>query len=191
MKITPIINLFLLLSITGFCLVFGVVGFIAEDLKEQISDAKILPEEQVRYHGQIYRNEEMASALLEFNSLKETFGCWIVDWPELGKLFITSLIFGALGGVTKTALLLIKKELLLSDINLLLYPFFGMLIGLLVLGLSYLVPIVLTSGFTEIRRTSLIFFCLFAGLFSEEFITGVKNQLGRFIQKRKSGEGYK
>lgn len=185
MKITPIINLFLLLSITGFCLVFGVVGFIAEDLKEQISDARVLPEDKVRYHGQIYRNEEMASALLEFKTLKETFGTWVVDWPELGKLFITSLIFGALGGVTKTVLLMIKKDLLLSDINLLLYPFFGMLIGLLVLGLSYLVPIMLTRGFTEIRRTSLIFFCLFSGLFSEEFITGVKNQFVKVISFKK------
>lgn len=185
MKITPIINLFLLLSITGFCLVFGVVGFIAEDLKEQIEHARTLKEDKVIYHGQTYRNEEMASALLEFKTLKETFGNWVVDWPELGKLFITSLIFGALGGVTKTALLIIKKELLLSDINLLLYPFFGMLIGLLVLGLSYLVPIMLTSGFTEIRRTSLIFFCLFAGLFSEEFITGVKNQFVKVISSKK------
>jgi len=185
MIIKQIINTLLLLAITAFCLVYGIVGFIAEDLKEQIKKAEGLPVQVVKIDGHTYSNLEKANALLEFKSLKETFGSWIADWPELGKLFITSLIFGALGGVIKTVLQLIRKELLFSDSNVLLFPFLGMLIGLLVLGISYVLPTLLTSSFTEIRKTSLIFFCLFSGLFSEEFISSIKNNFVKLLTTKK------
>lgn len=180
------INITALLAITAFGLYVGVIGFIREDLKERVNAAELLPKEQVKTdEGNTYRNLEMANAMEEFNELARKYGDWITDMPELAMLFITAIAFGLLGGVTKSVYQLTKKEIDFDDFNVLLNPFFGLLMGLLTLGLSYLIPTIFASGENEIRRTTLICFALFAGLFSDQFIQNIEKRFSNILDKKK------
>ncbi|MEP2773084.1 MAG: hypothetical protein ABJH05_13115 [Fulvivirga sp.] len=178
-------NITALLITSAFGLYVGVVGFIREDLKERVIAAELLPVEKVTIDGNTYRNQEMAEAMIEFNDLACTYGKWITDLPELAMLFITAIAFGLLGGVTKSVYQLSKNEIDFGDFHVLLNPFFGLLMGLLTLGLSYLIPTIFASGESEIRRTTLICFALFAGLFSDQFIQNIEKRFSKIIDTKK------
>jgi hypothetical protein len=178
MRIAGTINTILLIAITVVCFYFGVMGFVSEVLQEMLQSKST---QSVIVDGRTFSSDKKAQAIEEAVILKK-YGEWVFDLPELVKLFLTALSFGALGGVTKSTYKLNRKFIKYSDPNVLLNPFFGLLMGLLTLGLSYLIPTVLVSGDTEIRKTSLICFALFAGLFSEHFIKYVERKFVTLIE---------
>ncbi|MEM1407557.1 MAG: hypothetical protein AAGG59_12330 [Bacteroidota bacterium] len=188
MYLKSILNIIVLLIITGLGLYIGTIGFIREDLKERIVKADQLPVDSVCIEGTKYINLEKAEAILEFAELRSKYGDWVTDFPELAMLFITAIIFGGLGGVTRSVHMLAKKQLQSYDFNLLINPFLGVFMGLLTLGLSYLIPTIFSSDSTEIRRTTLICFALFAGLFSDQFIQSIEKRFLNLINKTNENE---
>jgi len=159
------------------------VGFIREELKEKMAAADAMPEQKVIIKGRTYRNIKKAEVIDESKEIAKSYGKWVAEMPDLAMLFVTSIAFGALGGVTKSVYELSKKQLKYNDPNVLLNPFFGILMGLLTLGLSHLLPIMFSSGETEIRKTTLIFFALFAGLFSDQFISAAEKRFTNLINR--------
>lgn len=106
----------------------------------------------------------------------ETFCGWIFKLPDPSATFITALCFGYLGGVLGV-FKRTQMENLPLDLNSTWRPMFSMLSGILVLGLTYILPTVLSSGQAEPRPMTLMFLCLFAGVYNTEFYAWVQSKI--------------
>ena len=97
-----------------------------------------------------------------------SFSPWIESLPEPLSFVLASLSFGCLGGVLAAfRKILVQRGAI--DLSLLGLAFLSSFNGLLVLGISYVVPAALTANKVEIRPLTLLFLSLFAGLFSDYF----------------------
>lgn len=66
-------------------------------------------------------------------------------------------------------------------------PLFGALLGVLGLGVSYVLPSALVTGETELSPTSLLFFGLFSGVFAEELYLAIKRRFGARVSEEGGG----
>ena len=111
---------------------------------------------------------------------------WIIYLPDFVATIITACFFGMLGGV----ILVIKKIAIYNEaiesINFVSLPILGFFTGLVVLGINYIIPTILVSGDTKIRPITLLFLCLFAGMFSNDFYSFLAKAIHKKVFKNEN-----
>lgn len=177
----------------GFGLYFGLAGVLYTDLAEEkaavITESLNAQGEKVFvYDGINFSSMEKARVYRDEMAATGMFS-WFRSLPSKLILFLTSMALGGLGGVIG-----VVKQVALANKNILeLKPFWspmlGALIGLLVLGISYLLPVLLTTtNEVEIRSTTLIFVSLFAGLYARQFLNFLESRFSNYLNKLNENE---
>lgn len=95
-----------------------------------------------------------------------------VDVPDFLSMIITGCSFGMLGTIISILYSLAFGGAKLDELKIFSQPLLGMMIGLMVMAISYLIPSLLktdTATDNNINPLSLMFFCLFAGIYSKDF----------------------
>ncbi|RFZ85348.1 hypothetical protein DYU05_07050 [Mucilaginibacter terrenus] len=114
----------------------------------------------------------------------EEYFTWTVILPRFAALSITAMSFGLLGAVVflLKSLALNKEDI--TKIKYLSLPTLGILTGMVVLGLSYILPTIIVEGATEIRPITLMFFCLFCGICSENFYKKIDDLFEKLFKSK-------
>lgn len=107
---------------------------------------------------------------------------WGSDLPKPVNLFLTAVSFGYLGGMMRVLYDLSFRN---SEIdNKTLYRLgLSSFSGLLILGLSYTLPSALTASDVSLKPITLLFLCLFAGLFSEQLLLWLQGQFEKMFPR--------
>jgi hypothetical protein len=150
-------------------LYFGVGGSLSSENYNEISkthDFKSL--DSVKIDKVVYKN---AAELLLARENKKSVVIfpWIVYLPIYVCTILTACCYSLLGAL----ICILKKVAILgiplSETNYISIPVLGFFTGLVILGLNYVIPTVLVSGDTQIRPITLLFLCLFGGIYVSEF----------------------
>ena len=111
----------------------------------------------------------------------------------------TAISFGVIGTITQQIKYIIVKRsefvknqtknqsYILEDVSVLFRPVFGGLVGFMAYGITLLIPTIIqnVSESTFIRPTTLLFFCFFSGMMSDEIYDWVANLIIKLFE----GEG--
>ena len=164
-----IINVIIIAIWTLSGLYYGVGGYMSIVLLDQKEKAELGQDVGLKIDDTIYRNMDQYKWFHNKKQLETVFP-WLIKVPQSLAIIIAALSFGILGGVTR----LIKQiafddGVTLENIRAVSIPTLGMLSGIIMLGVTFIIPTVLTSGEQELRPTTLIFLTLFAGLFAKRF----------------------
>jgi hypothetical protein len=118
-----------------------------------------------------------------FNENKgiETYFKWTVLLPRFTALIITAMSFGLLGAVVALVRQLSINGKNILEVKYLSLPILGILTGLVVLGLSYLLPTLITKGANEIRPITLMFLCLFCGICTDNFYKKIESSFDKLF----------
>ena len=176
---------FFILIWFAFGFYVGISGIIYEEnkklnrLKEQV-----ISNEKVEYHGIVFNSKERLDTYIEEIKIINYFS-WITKVPELIILVFSSCAFGAFGGLIRIIRQISFEGLKLHETHFIAIPFLGMLLGIAVLGISYLLPtILIAEGDIQIRQTSLMFFSLFTGLFSKRFLNWLEDLFKKYLKEK-------
>ena len=109
---------------------------------------------------------------------------WMVDMPDPIALMITALAFGTVGGVTRVAFDAISNTTPLNGRS---FAILGLssLMGLLVLGVSFVIPAALTVSEATVRPVALLFFCLLGGIFYDHIFIWLKERIEKLFERSK------
>ena len=155
---------------------------ILKDAKPAIDDTIQVKVDSIIYPNRLETEKaDLAEQLENFYALFP----WLERLPDLISLLITSCAFCLLGSLIMLFLQVLRKTTKLEDENLLLIAITGFLTGFVVLGLSYLIPLVVVRDEKMIRPISLMFFSLFAGLYSNRFYEKVSGYVETMFGKEK------
>ncbi len=110
---------------------------------------------------------------------------WITFIPSFVGTIITACFFGMLGAVISLLKDVALRNEKVEDVSYISIPLLGFLTGIVVLGLNYIIPIVLVAGENDIRPITLLFFSLFAGLFSPQFYNYLSNSTSKIFKDEK------
>jgi hypothetical protein len=89
---------------------------------------------------------------------------------------ITAISFGILGGIANVLHKAIKGFPQTNQ-RLVFKPLFGAFIGLMVLGITYVLPAILTVNEDSVRPIALAFLCLYAGAFSNHVYVWLEEKI--------------
>jgi hypothetical protein len=150
-------------------LYFGSGGFIILENEQQYEKA-ITSQEKIVALGKakFYNKEVMVCA--EQQDLISIIYPYYNILPDALNFIITAICFGIIGSVGKVINDSIKNEITLyRKTNLLLIPCQGGIIGLIILGISYTIPVILTGENVTLKPITVVFLSLFGGIFYENF----------------------
>jgi hypothetical protein len=181
MKILPVIVL-LFWGISG--LYFGVAGLTRAKLDETLlqldQDREVLVKDTINMElsGVALENRYQLKYFMEISSTEKVFP-WVMSISSFMSLILTSFAFGLLG-----AIIHLLKEIALEekDVNatrVYSIPLLGMFSGLIILGISFILPTVLVKGAGEIRPLTLMFLSLFGGL----YVSNLHDKLSGYFGK--------
>lgn len=175
-----------LLTIVSFY--FGLGGCLPSENKAEVSKVADFNSTKSVKHGVIEYTNEAQYLLFQENSKSAIIFPWIDALPSFVADIITACSFGILGGIISIVkrVALLKENLL--DLSVFSIPILGFFTGLVVLGLNYIIPTILVSGNTQIRPITLLFLCLFAGMYSEQFYAFLTKAISDKIFNNKKNE---
>jgi hypothetical protein len=139
-------------------------------LKKTLADTDTT---QVVYKGINFKNKNELIVTLEQEQMSIIFP-WLDSVPSFLAYLITACAFGMLGGVINLILQIFREGKNVEEVNYFSLPILSCLSGIVVLGLSFVLPTVLFKEGAEIKPTGLMFLCLFTGLFAKQFYSGVE-----------------
>ncbi len=172
----------------AFGLYFGLAGILYADLVEEKAAAiteqtSASGQHLFTYKGAAFSTREKAAIAQQEDQASSIFS-WFAYLPEKLILFITSLALGGLGGVIGIVKRMALGKASILEVKPFWIPMLGALIGILVLGVSYLLPVILTTSTeVEIRATTLIFVSMFAGLYSRQFLSFLESRFSSYLNK--------
>ena len=151
----------------------GAGTFIGADLNVKLTSSQITTGQsssQYKYKGVTFKTKEDAIEVIKRESVGVYFP-WIFILPLNLSIFILAFCSGSFGGVIK-----IFKEIALNNkeiakIPVLYLMFFAGFIGLMVLGVSFLLPTALTASKSTPWPIAIMFLSIFGGLFCENTTT--------------------
>jgi hypothetical protein len=167
--------------ITGIALYSAAAGWVNAEVSAALKANRASEvSKPVIFENRQFRNEHALKIHLLASAERKWFP-WMVDLPEPVALLVTALSFGLLGGVVRTLFDSIKNNVPLSKSS------FGILLlsalmGLLMLGASYVIPAALTISETNVRLVALLFLCLIGGLFYDHMFSWLKKQFEKFLK---------
>jgi len=167
-------------------LYFGSGGFIYLQNEQNYEAACLLPKKDVTFNSIPYRNKEIMVCSQEQELILSVYP-YVHTIPAALRYIITALSFGLIGAIGRLINNTITNGSSLKNTpNTLLVPLQGAIIGLIVLGISYTIPIFLNNGSTSLKPITVVFLSLFGGIFYLEFYpwftTTLKN---KFIDVKK------
>jgi len=175
------------ISMLGFWIIlglyFGIGGIVTiqlNDIKDDkhklgISDSSTVTNatdtNSVIYNDISFKNK---AALKEYlNSLPaENFDkvySFFDNIPDFMAQIITAFAFGLLGSIIRIILSVAYDKKRIQDVSHISQPLLGMLTGLVVMGVSYVIPTLLSKNSINVDPISLMFFSLFVGIYNKEF----------------------
>jgi len=161
--------MFLLVSWLLLALYIGAGGWVAADVDRTIQEMHTNPDDttSVKFDDITYANRtELRRALLL--KQRDAWFPWLSSIPTFLGLLLTAIAFGSVGGVIHVVKGITFPDNTAQSPSIFLHGLFGGIIGLLLLGLSYVLPTALTTTSSDPHPTSLFFLCLFGGMFSEK-----------------------
>lgn len=176
---------------------FGTAGLIYEEQAKEInsivdfthmksnasSNGNTLTQKFV-YDGMTFESKEKAQAYIAADKLYHTFA-WLDKIPKFLTLILTSCALGAFGGLISIIRIITIEKIPVEETQYISIPFLGLLLGMVVLGISFVVPNLLTANKDiELSHTSLVFFSLFVGIFSKDFMLWLDKRFRRFIEEK-------
>lgn len=172
---------FVLLVVIGMSLYLGVGGMERVELIRQAKEAAKKPASDgtFSYGGETFSSKEALAVARNEERVERLFP-WIGLLTSLASLALTAGAFGVLGGAARVVkeLVIDSKPLDLKEV--VLNPLFGFLVGIMLLGISYVLPAALTDQEdVQLTPTTLLFLCFFGGLFSRRVFTWVESLIER------------
>lgn len=170
---------FFILAWLVISLYFGISGYLAVDLIHQSEKAEREKSKPFTVGVLEYSNEYIFS-----------YEMVIKIFPYLNKLtgslalVMTAMAFGALGGVTRLLKQIAFEKLSTENVNFISIPLIGMLSGIFILGVAYVIPTILVAGDQRIRPETLLFLSLFSGLFSSRFYGWLSNNFNSIFKSK-------
>ncbi|QDU50247.1 hypothetical protein [Gimesia panareensis] len=172
---------FSLIFIVLGSLYVGVGGMERVELIRLSKEAAQKPQKETHHGDEVFYNPESLNVFRMEEKVEQLFP-WIKILPSFAALALTAVSFGMLGGATR-----VLKELVIDSISLefksvYMYSAFGFLIGIMILGVSYILPAALTQQ-TDIQLdpSTLLFLCYFGGLFSLRFFKWIEGLFERIF----------
>ena len=158
--------------ITG--LYMGIGGFTSLKLRETLKElkdnkSKILLNDTLKYETSGLTLNAYEYKVFNEKQDADRYFSWAENLPTYPALLFTAMSFGLLG-----ALIDLFKQIVIGDISVeklkyISLPLLGILTGIVILGLSYILPTLLVKEANEIRPITLMFLCLFASIYFEKF----------------------
>jgi len=155
-------------------LYFGVGGLtrakLDDTLQELEKDKENLQKDtiNVTYDDLTFSNKYELKYFLEAESIEKVFP-WSIKISSFVGLLLTAFSFGLLGGAISLVKDVAFEGTSLAELKIWSVPLLGLLTGFVVFGLSYLLPTVLIKNGNEVRPVTLMFLCLFGGMYSKNF----------------------
>jgi len=167
MKWAIVVFIIILSFISSYIALYGWVGI---DLNAAIEKSRATPtKEPVIYKGINYESEDVVKIIMRYEIAEYIFP-FIYKIPNPICLFFAAIAFGYLGGLIKVLYDIIRINKGISCKTLCSLAM-SSLSGLLILGISYVIPSALTASDITLRPLTLLFLCLFSGLFSEQTVS--------------------
>ena len=166
-------------------LYIGTSGIMYSELEEKEAQIhKTQPTGKV-YHwdGQKFTSMEAIKHSMEYKRLCRLYW-WIDNITDKVALILSSCALGALGGVIRIVRqVAFEQGVTVDNTKFISVPSLGALLGMVVLGLSYIVPSILTTDSNfELRDSTLMFLCLFVGIFSKRFMEYLDDQFNKRLK---------
>ncbi len=136
---------------------------------------------QVIYNKVSYKNKNELISQLEHDEM-DTIYPWVDSIPSFVAYLITACAFGLLGSITHIIYQIVLKDIELAALKYWSSPVLGTLTGMLVLGISFVLPNTLFSTDAEIKPSTLMFICLFCGLYSVQFYKRMENSFTKIFK---------
>lgn len=167
-------------------LYLGSGGFIYLQNEQNYEAACKMPKKEVKLGSIQFYNEGAMTCLQEQDLILSVYP-YVHSIPAALRYIITALSFGIIGAIGRLISIAILSESRLQEIpNLLLIPLQGAIIGLIVLGISYTIPIFLNNESTSLKPITVVFLSLFGGVSYLEFYPSFTVALQRKFEKEKS-----
>jgi hypothetical protein len=185
METIKTVSIFIFLCLAIY---FGVGGLIIleNDLKyEKVKQNFKDPRDTTEYsNGKItFKTEEALNAYQQQHLAYQLFP-YLKNIPSFLSFFITSISFGVIGAFSKVINDIIKlKQTLAGVSNLFLVLTQGGLIGIIVLGISYLIPKILISEAIILNPITIVLLSLLGGVFYLDFFSWLESLIKKNIYK--------
>ncbi len=167
-------------------LYFGVGGIARANLDETLQmlekEKETLKKDTINitYHDLTFTNKYELKYFLEAESLEKTFP-WAIRISSFVGLILTAFSFGLLGSLIFLIKEVTFEKKTIQEVRIWSMPILGMLTGLVVFGLSYLLPTVLIKSDNELRPITLMFLCLFGGMYSQKFYEKISEYFNKIF----------
>ena len=143
--------------------------------------AESLDTVKVIYDDISYKNKARLIAELETEQTTVIYP-WLEQCPSFLAYMITACSFGLLGALISLFIELAFNNKELNELKYLSIPLLGILTGIVVLGISFIIPSLIITGDKDIKPEALVFLCLFCGIFSKKFYRRISNILDKTIE---------
>jgi hypothetical protein len=158
-------------------LYFGTGGLIILENEQKYEKAIALQQKVAKFNKAKYFslnktkfNDKEVMKCAEQQNLISTIYPYYDVLPDALNFIITAICFGIIGSIGKVINDTIQNQAILyKKTNLLLIPCQGGIIGLIILGISYTIPIILTTENVTLKPITVVFLSLFGGIFYEKF----------------------
>lgn len=181
--VDPLYYLFVLLFLFA-SLYYGISGYLSVDLKNLKEKAEASKVDSVTVGDTRYVNKYYFLYTHNTEIVEELFP-YLKNVTEPLALIITAVAFGALGGVSRIFIEATFENVRLSEVKIFYLPILGMLCGIFVLGITYVIPTILAAGDQKVRPETLIFLALFAGASSKKFFAWLDSAFSSIFKTNK------
>ena len=163
----------------------GAGAYIGADLHVTLTSSKPSKESSsthVFYKGVDFESEKEVKEIVKRESAGVYFP-WVFSLPLEATVFVLAFCSGAFGGIIK-----IFKELSINKRKIAEMPvtyllFFAGFLGLMVLGVSYLLPAALTASKNIPQPVAIVFLSILGGIFCENTMEWLEKQYKKIFNK--------
>ena len=156
-------------------LYLGSGGFIILQNEQSYEKAFTLERKEVVYESINFYNKEVMIAAREQELIISIYP-YATKIPSFLSFLLTAISFGIIGALGKVINDSIQNGTNFKDApNLLLIPMQGGIIGIIILGISYTIPIILTNENITLKPITIVFLSLFGGIFFLNFYSWITN----------------
>jgi hypothetical protein len=166
-------------------LYLGTGGFIILQNEQLYEKSFTLEAKEVIESGSgiKFANKERMEAALQQALIQKIYP-YAKSIPSALSFVLTAISFGIIGSIGKIINdVIIKKQILNEVGNLLLIPLQGGIIGLIILGVSYAIPVLLTSDAESLKPITVVFLSLFGGIFYLQFYKWFSKAIDKVVSK--------
>lgn len=171
-------------------LYLGTGGYIILQNKQMYEKAKTLEKKEVDYQGITFYNKEIMSAAREQDLIIYVYP-YAMKIPSFLSFLLTAVSFGIIGSLGKVINDTIQKKVKFKDTqNLILVPIQGGIIGIIILGISYTIPIILTNENVNLKPITIVFLSLFGGVFYLNFYDWFTHMVNKVLFSKEENNNH-